>query len=408
MIARALCLFACVLGLAACASVSSAPERRPLVMISIDGFRADYLQRGVTPTLARLADEGVRAAGMRPSLPALTYPNHYTLVTGLRPDRHGLVHNVIEDPAQPGVRFTLGDRAQVRSSIWWEQAEPIWITARRAGLTAYSLFWPSDEAEIHGLRPSRWMPFDMSMPSAARSERLLEWFVDDRPDFAALYFDEVDTMGHRYGPDSPELNRSIANVDAAIDRLLAGLAAQGLTEDRIDLIITADHGMARADRLVMLDEIAGGTARVVTGGATAMIEPLPGHTEAARAALVRRHDHMTCWDRESIPARFDFGTNPRVSSIVCLADVGWYLTTRTMSGGRVGSIGQHGFDPAAPEMAALFIAHGPSFRSGVVLPDMDNVDVYPAAMRVLGVPARPNDGDPAVADAMLRPPAAPR
>jgi predicted AlkP superfamily pyrophosphatase or phosphodiesterase len=408
MILRTLAMLVGALVLSACSSISAEAERRPLIMISIDGFRADYLDRGMTPTLSRLAAGGVRAAAMRPSFPALTYPNHYTLVTGLRPDRHGLVHNVIEDPAQPGVRFTLGDRTQVRSSIWWEQAEPIWVTARRAGLKADSLFWPSDEAEIHGYRPGRWMTFDQSIPSSARSDRLLAWFAAERPDFAALYFDEVDTLGHRNGPDSPELNRAVASVDAAIARLLAGLAAQGLTEDRIDLIITADHGMALADRLVMLDEIAGGTARVVTGGGTAMLEPLPGRTEAARAALVRRHDHMTCWDRDSLPARFEYGANPRVSSIVCLGDVGWYLTTRAGSGGRVGSLGQHGFDPFAPEMAALFIAHGPSFNSGLMLPDMDNVDVYPVAMRLLGVAPRPNDGDVSVADAMLRHGAAPR
>lgn len=373
--------------LAACATIPEAP-RRPLIMISMDGFRADYLDRGITPTLSRLAANGVRAKAMRPSFPALTYPNHYTLVTGLRPDRHGLVHNIMEDG---GLRFTLGDRTQVKNPFWW-QAEPLWVTAGRAGRKTASLFWPGDETAINGRQPDRWRTFDQGMPPEARVDLVLQWFAAARPDLTTLYFDDVDTAGHGGGPDSPRASAAVARLDAAVARLIAGLKAQGLDEDDYDLMVMADHGMVRADRLVFLDDAAKGTARVVAGGGTALIEPLPGQEAAAREALVRRHEHMTCWDKGAVPPRFHYGTHTRVPAIVCLGDTGWYLTTRNAAGGRAPSMGQHGFDPYAPEMAALFIAHGPAFKAGHVIDEMDNVDVYPLAMHLLGVAPQPHDG----------------
>jgi predicted AlkP superfamily pyrophosphatase or phosphodiesterase len=385
---KACLIFAAGLWLAACATTGMAP-RRPLIMISMDGFRADYLNRGLTPTLSRLAAEGAHATAMRPSFPALTYPNHYTLVTGLRPDHHGLVHNIMEID---GKTFGLGDRAQVENPFWWEEAEPLWVTAGRAGLKTASMFWPSDETVIHGRQPDRWLTFDQTVPAEARVDQVLRWFAADRPDLTTLYFDDADTAGHGDGPQSPRVDAAIARLDSAVARLLAGLKAQGLGEDDYDILIMADHGMVRADTLVFLDDAARGTARVVAGGGTALLTPLAGQEAAARQALVGRHEHMTCWDKTNIPERYHYGTNARVPPIVCLGDTGWYLTTHAAADGKVPSKGQHGFDPYAPQMAALFIAHGPAFKPGAVIGDMDNVDVYPLAMRLLGIAPQPNDG----------------
>jgi predicted AlkP superfamily pyrophosphatase or phosphodiesterase len=385
---KACLIFAAGLWLAACATTGTAP-RRPLIMISMDGFRADYLNRGLTPTLSRLAAEGAHATAMRPSFPALTYPNHYTLVTGLRPDHHGLVHNIMEID---GKTFGLGDRAQVKNPFWWEEAEPLWVTAGRAGLKTASMYWPSDETVIHGRQPDRWMTFDQTVPAEARVDQVLRWFAADRPDLTTLYFDDADTAGHGDGPQSPRVDAAIARLDSAVARLLAGLKAQGLGEDGYDILIMADHGMVRADTLVFLDDAARGTARVVAGGGTALLTPLAGQEAAARRALVGRHEHMTCWEKTNIPERYHYGTNARVPPIVCLGDTGWYLTTHAAADGKVPSKGQHGFDPYAPQMAALFIAHGPAFKPGAVIGDMDNVDVYPLAMRLLGIAPQPNDG----------------
>ena len=119
------------LTLGACAAVGP-PQLRgsapPLtVLISIDGFRADYLDRGVTPVLSALAAGGVRA-DMRPSFPSKTFPNHYALVTGLRPDRNGIVDNNMYDVAITPQKFTMS-AAVASDPRWWNEAEPIWVIA---------------------------------------------------------------------------------------------------------------------------------------------------------------------------------------------------------------------------------------------------------------------------------------
>ncbi len=386
--------------LAACAGprVATLPNaaRPPVILVSVDGLRADYLDRGVTPNLTALAAAGVRARAMRPSFPSLTFPNHYTLVTGLRPDHHGIVNNSMEDPAIPGVKFALGNRDAVIDRRWWDAAEPVWVTAEKAGLKTATMFWPGSEADIHGVRPTTWLPFDSKLPGDVRVDTLLGWLdAPQRPAFLTLYLETVDHDGHDFGPDAPQTTAAVALVDAQIGRLRAGLAARGIAAN---IVIVSDHGMAAvaAERVIRIDQLAPVTSfRFITGGAVAGIAPLPGQEAAVEAALLRRHDHMQCWRKADIPARLAYGRNPRVPAIVCMAAVGWMIfgappnepVTNPMKLG-----GVHGYDPAAPEMSATFIAAGPAFRAGAVLPVFDNVDVYPLLMRLLGLPAQPSDG----------------
>lgn len=381
--------------LSACATVaeSPAPDRRPLViLIGVDGFRPDYLERGVTPTLNRLRAGGAFAA-MRPSFPSVTFPNHYTLVTGLHPDRHGVVNNTMQD-AELG-RFTLGTAAAVTDRRWWDGGEPIWVTAERAGLVTATMFWPGSEADIQGVRPAHWTVFDQSMRGDARVDQVLAWLdlpQDRRPDFATVYFDIVDTAGHNHGPDSDQVTRAAAAVDISIARLIAGLEARGLT-DRTTLVIAADHGMAATspDRVIYLDDLIDlDHLQIVHSGAFAGINPAPGHERAVEAALVRRGDHMECFRKAELPVRLTYGRHPRVPAIICLPDVGWLIATRDRPVRRAG--GTHGYDNAAPEMAALFIAHGPEIRPGVVLDEVDGVDVQPLLAHLLGLEAPQGDG----------------
>src|SRR5687768_8973601 len=167
---RALALFVLLL-LAACATPPD-PEGppAPVILVSLDGFRPDYLDRGVTPVLSGLAADGVRGA-MRPSFPSKTFPNHYALVTGLRPDRNGIVENNMEDPAIPGVTFKMSNRDAVKDRRWWDPGEPIWVTAERAGLVTAPVFWPGAEAPIRGVRPTHYRVFDMATPNGERVDR---------------------------------------------------------------------------------------------------------------------------------------------------------------------------------------------------------------------------------------------
>ena len=376
--------------LAACATAPAARDPgqpRPLtILVSIDGFRSDYLARGVTPQLSRLAAEGATGS-MRPSFPSVTFPNHYTLVTGLHPDHHGIVGNRFVDPVLGG--FTMASK----ETGFWDQAEPIWVTAEKAGLKAATMFWPGSETEIRGVRPSWWLPFDQAVSGDARVDRLLAWIDETpRPDFATLYFDTVDSAGHTFGPDAPETNRAVAGVDMSIARLISALRDRGLWETT-NLIVVADHGMAATslERVIYLDDLIDpARVTVLYAGALASIEPVAGHEAEVEAALAKRHPHGQCWTRRTIPARFVLGSNPRVASIVCSADIGWLFAVRARPVTATG--GAHGYDPASAEMQALFIAHGPGIAQGVVLRDMDSVDVQPLLGRLLGIAVPAGDG----------------
>ncbi len=383
----------------------------PLILISIDGYRSDYLQRGFTPVIAALASDGVRAKAMRPAFPSITFPNHYTLVTGLYPDHHGVIANTMEDPSiTPDSRFTLGDYTAVSDARWWNEAAPIWVAAKQQGLRTATMFWPGSEAPIQGVRPDLWAHYDAALTPNQRVDIVLDWLdqpVDKRPAFITLYFDQVDHQGHEHGPDSAEVDTALGQTDAAIGRLEDGLKARGLFE-KANLVIVADHGMAAtsAERQIYLDDLTDPShLHVVTGGA---VGELSADTPAASAAVIGVHPYMTCWAKADIPPRLHYGANPRIPAIVCLPQVGWMVTTHAEAAKHKETPqGEHGYDPAAPEMSALFVAHGPAFRRHWVEEGFDNVDVYPLLSRVLGIKPEPNDGHLAEVEDMLIPSIAP-
>lgn len=371
-------------------------QERPVILIGIDGFRADYLQRGVTPTLSRLAEEGATAPdGMRPSFPSVTFPNFYTLATGLHPDHHGLINNTMQDPELPGRTFSLGNRAEVMDGVWYAEGEPIWVTAENAGIRSATMFWPGSEAAIRGVRPSYWVPFEQSVPSNARVNIVLGWMTlppEERPGLVTLYFDVVDTAGHRFGPDSVEVNETLAQVDAAVALLLEGLATRGI---EADLVIVADHGMAAIDasRIVYLDdEVDPAAIRTFALGPVATLDPVPGREAEVAAALTASTPHMTCAPKGELPERLAFGTHRRIPAIVCLAETGWYIGTRERTDPERVRGGAHGYDPDDPAMRALFIAWGPSFTAGDTVTGMESVDVQPLLARMLGLIVPVGDG----------------
>lgn len=383
------------------------PERPPLlILVSIDGFRADYFDLGITPTIASLAQDGARAHALRPAFPTLTFPNHYSLVTGLVPDHHGIVNNTMRDP-ELTQRFALSLRDAVQNPLWWNDAQPLWNTAREAGLRSATMFWPGSEAPVRGHHPHHWLPFDGAMTPEARVAQVLEW-VDlpaaQRPDFMTLYFDAVDHWGHMSGPDSPETHAELAHTDAALAQLVAGLKQRGIWADT-NLVLVSDHGMTATpiEQAIALDEhVPRHLFELVNRGSVAGLRAREGHEAELEAAMSQPIPHIQCWRKEDVPARFRFGSHRRIPPWVCMGDEGWTIFDRAHLTRLSVNPGSHGFDPALDSMAALFVAHGPDFIKGSVLAELDNVDVYPLLARLLRITPEKHDGNAEATLPLLR------
>ena len=340
------------------------------IMVSLDGFRPDYLTRGITPNLNAIAAEGVRFQSVQPSFPSITFPNHYTLITGLRPDHHGIVNNIMNDPVLGHFDKPSDDPR------WFAGGIPLWTTAEQAGIKSASVFWPGSIVAVNGVRPSYYAPFKNNTAND-RVDMLLAWLdlpPAQRPHFATLY-----------------LNETVAAEDAAIGRLVLGLEARGLWTNT-NLAVMSDHGMAVLDpKLIDIDTdlIDPSIAKAINPGPFTSFVPEPGQEAKAEAILLAPHPHLQCWRKDQVPERFDYGTNPRVTPIVCLSVLGGEVKTKAQ---KIDG-GDHGYDPADPNMQAFFVARGPAFKHGAVLPPIDNVDIYPLMAKVLGVTATPDRGD---------------
>jgi len=371
-----------------------------LILVSLDGFRWDYLEKyqSETPCLRQLAADGVRAEHLISCFPSSTFPNHYSIVTGLRPEHHGIIYNSFYDPALDAA-FNYHTHECVIDGRWWG-GEPVWVTAGKQGVRSACMFWPGSEAEIAGARPTYYQAFDGSVTCAQRVDGLLQWLslpAGQRPTLCTLYLDVVDHAGHDYGPDAPETAAAVRDVDAAMERLGAGLAARGLRETT-NLVIISDHGMASVPvgHVLFLDDFVDLTAVTVEFlGVQAGLRPLAGSPRALKVRILPAlpaHTHL--YLREEMPERLHFRDNPRIPPLVILADEGWEIATRASFEKRTKpGRGDHGYDPELSNMGATFIANGPAFRRGVVLPPFENIHIYNLLCAVLGLKPAPNDGD---------------
>lgn len=392
------------LSLAACATTAPPPasagtaaaeQRAPVtILISVDGFRPDYLGRGDTPNIDALAARGVKGV-MRPSFPTKTFPNHYTIVTGLRPDRHGITGNTMIDPRRPDAAFSLTNARQSQDPFWWDEAEPIWVTAEKQGVRTGAMFWPGTDVAIRGTYPSDWLRYYEAFSYPQRVRMLIDWLrrpAAERPRFMTLYYEHVDKQSHHKGPFDPSTIAAVRDADASIGDLVAQLAAMG---QPANIVLLSDHGMMAVDpdRTVQLDTLLPVDSYVMigTGGPYVELNPKPGREGEVEAALLRPHPHMQCWRKGELPARLHFGSNPRIGGIFCLAGHGWEVMQGKPSW--LGNLGDHGFDNEDPDMAAVFVASGPAIRQGMALPLFDNIDVYPLLAALIGVTPLPADGN---------------
>lgn len=371
-----------------------------IILISIDGFRYDYFEKFLPPTLNKLSREGVRARWMIPSFPTKTFPNHYTIATGLYTEHHGIIENNIWDF---GTTFTLGKREEVQNSRWW-LGEPIWVTAEKQGQRAGAFFFPGTEAEIAGKRPTFWKQYDGKIPNEERVDTILGWLdlpSNERPTIYTLYFSDVDDAGHGFSPDSEENKKAVLTVDANIKRLMDGLKKRKI-DKKVNLIIVSDHGMASVDQrnAVVMDEYldSGKTERVLTTGEIWQIFPKNGEENAIMEGL-KSIQHATCWRKSEIPERLHYQSSPRIAPVVCSADEGWFMTSRERyeaqkkrsDFGRMR--GAHGYDNKYESMRAVFVGHGKAFKKRKTLEAFENVHVYELMCEILGLKPAKNDGD---------------
>ncbi len=381
-------------------AAARAPVKRPVtILISIDGFRPDYISPALTPTLSAISRKGV-AGTMRPSFPSITFPNHWTLATGLRPDHHGIVNGTMLDASHPGVVF--GKTSE--QPWWWDAATPVWLDAEARGIRTGIMFWPGSTVAIGGQRAANWQAYHADLPNLSRAETVLDWMrrpAAIRPRLVMMYFGDVDVKGHRKGPQSAEVKEAIRDVDGAIAHLRAGLQA---LRQPANLVIVSDHGMAATDparTIWMKDYVAKEDYQLISYGGILFINNKPGHEAALAAALAKMPDFIHCWRKGEVPERFHYGQHPRVPDWLCLPDAGARIMDANPDHPDDG--GDHGYDPDSADMRALFLATGPAFRGRTHLDTFDNVDVEPLIRDLVGLPPRKiRDGDDAPFRTVLR------
>ena len=382
-----------------------------VVLVSFDAFRHDYIDRFHPNAFEEIAARGIRASALIPSFPSKTFPNHFTLVTGLYPGHHGIVGNAFYDPERREW-YRLNNQKAVRDSSWYG-GEPIWVTAERNGVKSGVYFWPGSEAAIQGVRPSYLAPYDGTVPNASRVTSVIAWLrkpAGDRPHLVLLYFSEVDDTTHRYGPNSSRTAVAVASVDRTVRQLLDSIAALPFA-DSVNIVLVSDHGMAqiRPEQIIPVTDLLarGGvdTTRleISDNGPTMSIwfgddsARLRGAHAVLDAGLVHAH----VFARRETPARWRLRDNPRAGDLLLVADEGYILQRRGSD--RAPSAGAHGYDPALPDMQGIFLAAGPNVKPLGAIPAFENVHVYPflaALLRLDRVPVV--DGDLRALSAALR------
>ncbi|KAG5276811.1 hypothetical protein AALO_G00110000 [Alosa alosa] len=380
--------------------ISRQEERGKLLLVSFDGFRWDYIHRVPTPHFDAIMREGVQVDRVVNSYITKTLPNHYTLVTGLHAESHGIVANEMFDP-HLNRSFSM-DGQSAYESRWWEEAVPLWVTNQRAGRRSGAAMWPGSDVEIRGAYPTHYLPYNASVPFQSRVAQLLSWFAGPDPiDFGVLYWEEPDESGHNLGPESPLLDVVIADIDDKLGFLRDQLKWAGLYDD-VNLIVTSDHGMTQLSsvKIIELDSYVGRDKYTwVDKSPVVGIIPKEGCFDEVYNSLLNANPNLYVYKREDIPDHYHYRHNDRIMPILLEAREGWTIVqnkTKKMM------LGNHGYNNTLPSMHPVFVARGPAFRSNYVKDTMHSVDLYPLMCHILGVPPMPNNGSLANVQDLLK------
>jgi len=362
-----------------------------VILVSFDGFRWDYVNRGVTPHIQKFIDDGVHALSLRPAFPSKTFPNHYSIITGLYPQNHGIISNRFGNP-HSGEWFGM----RTTKNNWWI-GRAFWETAEYNGIITGTYFWPGSRLDDETRRPTYSKVYEHEKPYEERIDSLLNWLQfpsEKRPHFLSIYFDETDTKGHMYGPNSSEINLSIQKCDSLVNYMIIGLEKIGLI-DSVNIILTSDHGMTEIskERTINIEQMLDGFDYTATGGDPfMMIQPSAKDKENIKAKLEANQKHYKFYERENVPEYYHYSKNGLISDFVLIADLGWLLVhNRDIERwDEYSSLGTHGYDNNEIDMHGIFIAKGPAFKNGYKTGTVWNVDIYPLLCEIFGIPQPQN------------------
>lgn len=384
---------------------SAEQQKKPyVILISADGFRNDYAVKHNATFLQKMGEEGVSANYMLPSYPSLTFPNHYTLVTGLYPSHHGLVGNHFYDPALQ-TNYSMSNSTKVRSGEWYG-GTPLWVLAEQQQMLSASFYWVGSEAPIQGIIPTYYYKYNEAIDLEKRIQVVIDWLKlpeERRPHFIGFYFPEVDHAGHSYGPDSNKTGEAVRWIDTAMHKLTEAVKATNLD---VNYIFVSDHGMTKVDTENWIITPRFDTAEVVvaTGGEIVQLYVKDkSQIGALYQSIKDTAKGFNVYQKKEMPAKLHYGQNDdwnnRIGDIILIPE--WPLT---FSSGRKPKPGAHGYDPyKVPDMRAVFYAWGPAFKSNKKIKKLNNVDVFPIVTSILGLNHVGNiDGSNKVAKKILK------
>ena len=395
-----LCLNACTNSKRTTLNTVKSQKSPYVILISVDGLRHDYIKKYNPPTLSKIKENGLAAESLIPIFPSKTFPNHYSIVTGMYAENHGLISNSFYDPNLKKT-YSLGNREAVENGVWYD-GEPIWITAKKNNMVSASYFWVGSEANIKGMHPDYYLKYDHKIPGETRVDKVIEWLelpADERPHFITLYFSEVDSAGHDFGPNSKEVKTALFNVDDYINRLSTKIKKFDFP---INIIIVSDQGMTEISnkhKVILPSEIENNPKINIVGkGALSLIYIKDNSLIQSTYENLKNINGIDVYLKKDIPANYHFKNNSRIPEIIISPKMPYYIAAekKNIQGGT------HGYDPINKDMHGIFMAIGPNIKSQSIK-SFENIHIYPFITKLLGINYDHQiDGDPSVLNNFLK------
>jgi ectonucleotide pyrophosphatase/phosphodiesterase family member 5 len=368
-----------------------------VILISFDAFRWDYLNRGLSPNLEKIRQQGVSALSFRPSFPSKTFPNHISIITGMYPAHHGIIQNGFGNLFNNSV-YKMSDSNSVRDAKWY-LGEAFWETAERQGIITASYFWPGSEVTLPYKHPTYFQKYEHLKPYEQRVDGVIEWLklpAEKRPHFITAYFHETDSQGHEYGPNAPQTNEAIKRLDYITGYILKKLDEIKM-RDSVNIIILSDHGMTdvSTEKVINTEKIINdASCKVYDDGPIQFIEPQKDKVKETYEKLKKNENHYKVYLRDDVPQYYHFNDNPFIGTIVVIADLGWSAVKNKRQEHAEKEKGNHGFDNNQTDMHGIFLATGPNFKKDYHTGTLWNIDIYPLLCKIFGIYPRTNiDGD---------------